>query len=102
MSFYCTFIISASCPDGWEAKPQFGKCYYLIDEDVTWNEANDMCKALDQDDSVATLTSVRSQEENNYVYSLLVYNSWIGGTDETDGPWRWGVDVDVDMKLQWR
>ena len=55
---------------------------------MTWNEANDMCKALDPD-GVATLTSVRSQEENDYVQSLLSYNSWIGGTDEAEeGTWR--------------
>ena len=57
---------------------------------MTWNQANDMCKALDPD-GVATLTSVRSQEENDYVQSLTLglYNPWIGGTDEAEeGTWR--------------
>ena len=48
-----------------------------------------MCAALDPD-GVATLTSVRSQEENDYVFSLIYYvNLWLGGTDEAEeGVWR--------------
>ena len=82
-------ILSADCPDGWESKPEFGKCYYLIDKVVYWSEANEMCAALDPD-GVATLASVRSKEENDYVYSLIYYiNLWIGGTDEAEeGVWR--------------
>ena len=57
---------------------------------MTWSEANERCAALDPDNK-ATLTSVRSQEENDYIVSLLdgvIY--WIGGTDETEeGVWRW-------------
>ena len=86
-----TKLIIAACPDGWVWNPDMSKCYYRIDEGVTWTEANDMCKALDPD-GVATLTSVRSQEENDYVWSLLTlgsHNLWIGGTDEAEeGTWR--------------
>ena len=83
-------ILSADCLDGWELKPEFGKCYYLIDEGVTWSEANARCMALDPD-TVATLTSVRSQEENDYIFSLIAadFFPWIGGTDFfEEGVWR--------------
>ena len=75
-----------------------GKCYYLIDSAFTWNEANDFCKALELGDSVATLTSVRSKEENLYVWSLIPSFSpgaWIGGSDEAEESiWRW-----VNLKI---
>ena len=81
-------IFSADCPDGWELKPEFGKCYYYIDEYMTWSEANLICKALDPD-GVATLTSIRSQAENDYVFSLISRYTWIGGNDKTvEGVWR--------------
>ena len=80
-------ILSADCPDGWELKPEFGKCYYYIDESMTWSEANDRCAALDPDNK-ATLTSVRSQEENDYIVSEIYYY-WLGGTDaDEEGVWR--------------
>ena len=74
-------------PDGWELKPEFGKCYFYIDEGMNWSEANDMCAALDPD-GVATLTSIRSKMENDYVQSLINYSTLIGGTDEgEEGTW---------------
>merc|ERR1712117_531845 len=86
-----TTTTTADCPDGWEVKPEFGKCYYYIDEGMTWSEANNMCKAFDLD-GVATLTAVRSQAENDYVFSLMG-GGWIGGTDQDEeGVWRWVED----------
>ena len=55
---------------------------------MNWSEANNMCTALDPD-KVATLTSIRSQAENNYVFSLLSLGAWVGGTDEdVEDVWR--------------
>ena len=82
-------ILSADCPDGWEVKPEFGKCYHYIEEPMTWSEANERCAALDPDNK-ATLTSVQSQEENNYILSLTDIGPWLGGTDkDEEGVWRW-------------
>ena len=62
---------------------------------MTWTEANEKCAKLDPD-GVATLTSVRSKEENDYVDSLMVPYTraqWIGGTDKAvEGDWRWVDD----------
>ena len=73
-------------------KPEFGKCYCILnDTRRTSNEAKERCAALDPD-GVATLTSVRSQEENDFVRSLLTNDPWIGGTDEDEeGVWRWVI-----------
>ena len=82
------FLLVSDCPDGWELKPEFGKCYVYIDGYYTSTAANARCAALDPA-RVATLTSVRSHEENNYVFSLVNDLSWIGGTDEAEeGVWR--------------
>ena len=81
-------LFVSDCPDGWEFKPEFGKCYFYIDEGMNWSEANNMCMALDPD-GVATLTSIRSQAENDYVFSLISRYTWIGGNDKTvEGVWR--------------
>ena len=60
---------------------------------MTRNEANQRCKTHD-----ATLSSVHSQEENEYLRTLIHRNQWtsinvnpwIGGTDEgEEGVFRW-------------
>merc|ERR1712117_419255 len=80
------------CPDGWEWNPNLSKCYYIIYTYTTWSEANVMCAALDPEGK-ATLTSIRSLEENDYILSLIPYVSWIGGTDTAEeGVWRWVED----------
>ena len=81
-------MILAVCPENWEWKPEFSKCYYYIPGSMTWNEANEMCMALDPE---ATLTSIHSQEENDYIFSLVIDPAtWIGSTDEAqEGTWRW-------------
>ena len=84
------FILSV-CFDGWRWNPDFSKCYYYLNENVqrTWNETNEKCAALDPE-GVATLTSVRSREEHNYIRSMIDTWVWIGGTDEAEeATWRW-------------
>ena len=78
------------CPDGWEEKPEFGKCYFFMDGGVPWSEANEACMALD---AKASLTSVQSEEENDYVQTLVQDLAWTGGSDEDEeGVWRWVED----------
>ena len=86
---YIQIVIISACPDSWEVKPELGNCYYYIDEYMTWSEANLICKALDPD-GVATLTSIRSQAENDYVFSLIGFlEIWLSGTDFLEeGVWR--------------
>ena len=80
-------MIISDCPDGWELKPEFSKCYYFINGGTPWSEANQACMALD---SKATLTSIQSQEENDYIQSLFQDFVWTGASDEVEeGVWRW-------------
>ena len=83
-----TLILSV-CPD-WTQKSEFSKWYCkLNDTKRTWNEAKERCSVLDSD-GVATIASVRSQEENDFVFSLG--GGWIGGTDwAEEGVWRWVI-----------
>ena len=94
-TFPGTTTITSDCPDGWVLNRELGKCYYLIDDYYTWYEANNFCMALD---SEASLTSVRSEQENRYVWSLipiLSIGAWIGGSDEAEeNVWRW-----VNLKI---
>ena len=84
------YFFVSDCPNGWEVKPEFGKCYFFIDS-THWSSAIERCKALDPD-GMSTLTSVRSQEENNYLFPLIEdygYYAWVGATDEAEeGVWR--------------
>ena len=85
-------MIISACPERWEWKPEFSKCYYVIQKTMTWYEANDACMALDPDGQ-ATLSSVKTQEENDYIQSLPLifgYYAWLGGTDQAEEDvWRW-------------
>ena len=61
---------------------------------MTWNAANEKCRDLDHD-RVATLTSVNSEAENNFIlyhiapHYLNGVMAWLGGTDEAEeGVWR--------------
>ena len=59
-----------------------GKCYTFIKSKLDWEGANDQCK--DVSDGKATLVSIHSQEENDYVLSLFIDKGdmlavWIGG-----------------------
>ena len=58
---------------------------------MAWGEANERCaEVAEVPYGVGTLTSVRSQAENDYVFSLIGDTSWIGGTDlSEEGVWRW-------------
>ena len=88
----------SACPDGWTQNPDLGKCYHYINERMSWSAANERCAALDPE-GVATLTSIRSREENEFILSLGKghagghHGGWIGGTDEAqEGVWRWVIE----------
>ena len=88
----------SACLDGWVCIPKFNKCYCIVQENsiwgkeyVTWPDANKACMAADPDGK-ATLTSVLSYEENDFIFRNLsgsTYGLWLGGNDRSvEGVWR--------------
>ena len=62
--------------------------YQRIDTPMTWSNAKAHCESLG-----AYLSTLTSQEENDFVYNNLCkvdYVTWLGGTDEVvEGDWQW-------------
>ncbi|KAA0715643.1 Early activation antigen CD69 [Triplophysa tibetana] len=74
-----------TCTFGWN---RFGaKCYRFFPQAVNWAIAEKTCE-----NNGATLASVRSKVQNDFLLSLLPGSTqaWIGGHDgEVDGQWLW-------------
>ena len=60
-------MISAHCPTGWIY--MFNNCYYFSTDQQTWNSADAYCVSAG-----ATLASIHSAAENNFLVSKSVYN----------------------------
>nr|XP_020449834.1 ladderlectin-like [Monopterus albus] len=86
------------CPNGWEEYQ--GRCYYFVNEDLTWPQAQSNCALLE-----SMLVSVHSIQEYGFLQQLTNSNgnqeAWLGGfylQDQwlwLDGSWfynnSWGV-----------
>ena len=81
--------LSCDVSDGWRLFN--AACYKFFTEAKPWSEAEQYC---DQQLN-STLVTINSQEENNFVKSLLLASigdekAWIGGNDmDTEGTWVW-------------
>ena len=95
------------CPDPrWEWRPEFSKCYYVLDHDnaETWVVQNRKCSELA---SGATLTSIESIEEDNYIETLVndisgaapeEVNPFIGGYRDNNNKWNWADGSSFDFQ----
>ena len=74
-------LIVDKCLNGWSH--YHNKCIKLFDEYKTWSEAKNICESND-----ATLISIHSKEENDFVWNLVKKQSyywvWIGGKRNSD------------------
>ncbi len=68
-----------------------GHSYLLIDESMTWNEADEYCKKLG-----GHLVSITSEKEQQFIDQLVKSHSkskifyWLGGNDaRQEGKWEW-------------
>ena len=68
LCWLCGNLGRENCPRDWEWRPEFQKCYYIIPEKLTWDDANAKCGNLSAN---ATLTSIGSEKENTYIGSLV-------------------------------
>ena len=76
-----------------------GHYYELVNEEVYWETANGSAKYRIHDGAIGHLVTIESNEENDFVLSLVQANGgiphvWIGafqppGSAEPNGGWRW-------------
>jgi len=94
------FVRDAKCLDGWTYNPNTFKCYKFIQKKGTWSEARRDClsKVISPNPPKLPITrvnlvSIKDDEENHFVDSLLVpshcQGAWIGGHLLGDGSWLW-------------
>eukprot|EP00064_Thunnus_orientalis_P010651 superscaffoldBa00001465_g10677 len=73
------------CPDGWEVFQ--GRCYYFVDEGMTWPQAQSNCAMLE-----SMLASVDSVQEYGFLQQLTSntgnQDAWLGGFYLQD-QWLW-------------
>ena len=86
----------SKCQDGWTEFS--GRCYYFSADSKanTWMSAQTTCKNLNP---ISTLTSVSSQEEENFILRAQGFTdtAFIGGSDSgSEGNWTW---LDGNLKL---
>jgi len=72
-----------SCLDGWQ---KFGlKCYQKFDKTLRWNEAESFCQT-----EGGHLASVHSDGENDFIFNISGFATWIGGNfNYTEDMWTW-------------
>ena len=72
------------CPKNWQ---QYGsKCYKLLDETLTWENAGSTCEKAG-----GKLASVHSVLENDFAFTMAKFEpAWLGGNDLVkEGAWTW-------------
>ncbi|KAI9546996.1 hypothetical protein NQZ68_021665 [Dissostichus eleginoides] len=75
--------LKKTCPAGWR---KFGcSCYLLSTEKASWEQSRDNCRARGAD-----LVIVDSDEEQEFISSMIKEETWIGLSDrEEEGTWKW-------------
>lgn len=96
-----TTLSTLQCENGWY---QFsGQCYYIGIRKKTWPEAKKDCESMG-----ATLASIHSEEENQFIQNLRVVNYgissgeeiWLGGRRVGDN-WVWVDESKWDYSVWW-
>lgn len=69
-----------------------GHFYDYVEGDFTWSEARDMAASMVHDGLHGYLTTITSEEENNFIADNLFHMGFLGGSDaEVEGDWKWVV-----------
>jgi len=67
-----------------------GNFYMLVTTNLNWGAARANAQATLINDVAGHLTNITSAEENSYVASIVIGNTWIGANDgATEGTWVW-------------
>ena len=84
------------CPVSWHSFDD--KCYKLLDEPLTWFDANKTCN-----EDGGNLASIQTDEENNFIFELAGENPVsLGGNDlDTEGTWTWSDEREWGEFINW-
>lgn len=83
---------------GVQVDPDSGRGYIMVradddcedDCEFTWFQARDAAEDYTYGGASGYLATITSQEENDFIYSQLQENGWIGANDlDQEGEWRW-------------
>ena len=76
------------CASGWKYLDYTKKCYKHFSSKSSWTAALKECEALFPDQA-STLASAPNKITNDFVSSLTLERTWIGGSRSSDGSWSW-------------
>jgi len=84
-----------ACEDGWSFYDATGACYFLVEDQLSWEEANMKCQGMDSE-----LASIHSGPENEFLLRTMVdYKVWIGLNDlEEEEVWEWSDGSEVNYE----
>ena len=88
VSFFFHFlsitINHLECPSGFTYYPHTHKCYKFIREQLNWKECEAKCNTFG-----GNLASIHDLKTNDFLFSLMPTNAFIGGYKKSDGKWYW-------------
>ncbi|XP_033992149.1 C-type lectin domain family 6 member A-like isoform X4 [Trematomus bernacchii] len=86
-------LMEKTCPEGWK---MFGcSCYNLSTEEAYWEQSRQNCTA-----GGAHLVTVDSEEEQEFISSMIKGDTWIGLSDrEEEGTWTWVDGSPLNLTL---
>ncbi|ROT78926.1 NAC-alpha domain-containing protein 1 [Penaeus vannamei] len=83
------------CPEGWLLNA--GSCYHLSASKGAWEEGRTYCS-----DNGGAYVKISSEEEWDFVKSMLSETTWIGLHDrDTEGSFVWDVDGSTPVYTKW-
>ncbi len=85
--------------------PSTGHFYqYYKETDITWKEAKEAAAGKEYHGLQGYLATIRSQEENDFIWTKVEGVGWIGATDSetegtTEGKWIWATGPDAGIQF---
>lgn len=67
-----------------------------VGEGISWNDANTAAAGMTYGGADGYLATITSEAENDFIYSRLSQNGWIGASDSvSDGDWQWVTGPEI-------
>ncbi|XP_071944806.1 hepatic lectin-like [Antedon mediterranea] len=95
LSPFLSTLTIALCQDRWSYYNH--SCYRFFESKLSWIEALTSCEEHD-----ATLVTISSNEENEFIRSNCPDNIWIGYSDRLyESDWRWTIESENSTFVDW-